>query len=68
MYNIDSYGWGCGASMVTRRDVVAADPGRFGWDGGYGASWASDPREDMVALLMTHPGDRRLRRLMRRCT
>ncbi len=39
--------------MVTRRDDVAAVPGRFGWDGGLGTSWYSDPREDMVGILMT---------------
>ena len=49
----DSRGWGFGVSMVTRRDDVAAVPGRFGWDGGYGTSWASDPKEEMVAILMT---------------
>jgi CubicO group peptidase (beta-lactamase class C family) len=46
-------GWGFGLSVVTGRDEIAASPGRFGWDGGYGTSWASDPREGMVALLMT---------------
>jgi CubicO group peptidase (beta-lactamase class C family) len=49
----DSRGWGFGVSVVTRCDDVAAVPGRFGWDGGYGTSWSSDPREDMVAILMT---------------
>ena len=49
----DSHGWGFGVSMVTRRDDVAAVPGRFGWDGGMGTSWYSDPREDMVTILMT---------------
>jgi CubicO group peptidase (beta-lactamase class C family) len=49
----DSRGWGFGVSMVTKRDDVAAVPGRFGWDGGYGTSWSSDPKEDMVAILMT---------------
>lgn len=49
----DSRGWGFGVSIVTRRDDVAAVPGRFGWDGGYGTSWRSDPKEDMVAILMT---------------
>jgi CubicO group peptidase (beta-lactamase class C family) len=39
--------------MVTRRDDVAAVPGRFGWDGGLGTAWSSDPTEDMVAILMT---------------
>jgi CubicO group peptidase (beta-lactamase class C family) len=46
-------GWGFGLSMLTRRDELAAVPGRFGWDGGYGTSWYSDPREELVAILMT---------------
>jgi CubicO group peptidase (beta-lactamase class C family) len=49
----DSHGWGFGVSMVTRREDVAGTVGRFGWDGGLGTSWYSDPREDMVAILMT---------------
>jgi CubicO group peptidase (beta-lactamase class C family) len=49
----DSRGWGFGVSMVTKRDDLAAIPGRFGWDGGYGTSWSSDPKEDMVGILMT---------------
>jgi CubicO group peptidase (beta-lactamase class C family) len=49
----DGRGWGFGMSVVTRRDGVSAVPGRFGWDGGLGTSWASDPAEQMVAILMT---------------
>src|SRR5437899_961120 len=49
----DSHGWGFGMSVVTRRDDVAAVPGRYGWDGGLGTSWYSDPREEMVTILMT---------------
>jgi len=49
----DSHGWGFGLSMVTRRHDVAGSVGQFGWDGGLGTSWRSDPREDMVGLLMT---------------
>jgi CubicO group peptidase (beta-lactamase class C family) len=49
----ENRGWGFGMSVVTGRDDVFAVPGRFGWDGGYGTSWASDPQEDMVAILMT---------------
>jgi CubicO group peptidase (beta-lactamase class C family) len=49
----DNHGWGFGVSMVTRRDDVAAVPGRYGWDGGMGTSWYSDPREEMVTILMT---------------
>ncbi|EFL23320.1 beta-lactamase [Streptomyces himastatinicus ATCC 53653] len=49
----DNLGWGFGVSVVTGRDGVAAVPGRFGWDGGLGTSWASDPAEQMVAVLLT---------------
>ena len=49
----DSHGWGFGVAMVTRRDGVAAVPGQFGWDGGLGTSWRSDPREETVGILMT---------------
>ena len=51
--SFDSIGWGFGVSVVTRRDDVAAVPGRYGWDGGMGTSWYSDPREEMVTILMT---------------
>jgi CubicO group peptidase (beta-lactamase class C family) len=49
----DSHGWGFGVSVGTRRDDVAAPVGRFGWDGGLGTSWYSDPAEDLVGILMT---------------
>lgn len=49
----DSHGWGFGVSVVTRRDDLSAVPGRYGWDGGLGTSWYSDPQEDLVAILMT---------------
>jgi CubicO group peptidase (beta-lactamase class C family) len=48
----EGHGWGFGMSIVTRRDGVAASPGRYGWDGGFGTSWSSDPVEDLVAILM----------------
>jgi CubicO group peptidase (beta-lactamase class C family) len=49
----DNRGWGFGLSIITRRDDLAGVPGRFGWDGGYGTSGYMDPKEDMVAILMT---------------
>src|SRR6266550_4102620 len=49
----DSHGWGFGVSVITKRDDIAAVPGRYGWDGGLGTSWYSDPREEMVIILMT---------------
>jgi CubicO group peptidase (beta-lactamase class C family) len=52
----DTRGWGLGVSMVTKRDDVASSPGRFGWDGGTGTSWYTDPAEDLVAVLLTQRG------------
>jgi CubicO group peptidase (beta-lactamase class C family) len=49
----DNHGWGFGVAIVTRRDDLAATPGRYGWDGGYGTSWYVDPREELIGILMT---------------
>jgi CubicO group peptidase (beta-lactamase class C family) len=49
----DHRGWGFGVGITTGRDDVSAVPGRFGWDGGLGTSWYSDPAEDLVGILMT---------------
>ncbi|HVV13175.1 serine hydrolase domain-containing protein [Amycolatopsis sp.] len=49
----DSRGWGFGMSVVTARTDIAAVPGTFGWDGGLGTSWLTDPSEDLVALMFS---------------
>ncbi len=49
----DSSGWGMGVSVVTKRDGIASVPGRFGWDGGYGTSWFTDPHEQTLGILLT---------------
>jgi CubicO group peptidase (beta-lactamase class C family) len=46
-------GWGFGMAVFTHRDGLATTPGRFGWDGGLGTSAYSDPKEDLVGILMT---------------
>jgi CubicO group peptidase (beta-lactamase class C family) len=46
-------GWGFGVAVQTRRDGPSGVPGQFGWDGGLGTGWTSDPREDMVTILLT---------------
>ncbi len=45
--------WGLGLSIITRRNDIAASPGRFGWDGGMGTSGYADPGEHLVAIMMT---------------
>ncbi len=49
----DNRGWGMGLSVFTRRDDLHTVPGRFGWDGGYGTSWYSDPTENLTGILLT---------------
>jgi len=46
-------GWGFGMAVQTRRDDLAGTPGRFGWDGGYGTSGYTDPKEGMIGILLT---------------
>jgi CubicO group peptidase (beta-lactamase class C family) len=48
-----TYGWGFGIAVVTRRDDIASVPGRYGWDGGLGTSWITDPSEDLVSIVLT---------------
>jgi CubicO group peptidase (beta-lactamase class C family) len=49
----DNRGWGMGLSVFTKRDDLSTTLGRFGWDGGYGTSWYSDPREQLTGILLT---------------
>ena len=50
--NKNNRGWGLGLSVLTRRDG-AMGAGSFGWDGGYGTSAYTDPKEDLTGILMT---------------
>jgi CubicO group peptidase (beta-lactamase class C family) len=49
----DNHGYGFGVSVVTRRDDISMVPGRYGWDGGLGCCWTSDPAEGMTTILLT---------------
>ena len=49
----DNRGWGLGLSVFTKRDDLSTAPGRFGWDGGYGTSWYSDPKENLTGIILT---------------
>lgn len=53
MFFGDHSGWGFGLSVNLRRDDLARNPGRFGWDGGLGTSAYTDPTEGMIGILMT---------------
>jgi CubicO group peptidase (beta-lactamase class C family) len=46
------FGWGFGLSVVLRRDFPMGI-GTFGWSGGMGTCWYTDPSEEMTTILMT---------------
>jgi CubicO group peptidase (beta-lactamase class C family) len=49
------HGWGFGLYIVTRRTQLGS-VGSYGWNGGMGTLWDSDPREEMITILMTQKG------------
>ena len=49
----DNRGWGFGVCVITRRDHLCNIPGRYGWEGGFGTSWYSDPSEKLTGILFT---------------
>jgi len=49
----NDHGWGYGMSVTTAADARSSGKWRYGWDGGLGTSWRSDPREDAIAILLT---------------
>ncbi len=53
MANFGIDGWGLGVAVATKRDNIFTTPGRYGWDGGLGTSWANDPAHDLIGILLT---------------
>ena len=49
---LEGRGWGFGVSTIPG-DTATPASGRYGWEGGLGTSWSSDPSKDMVGILMT---------------
>jgi CubicO group peptidase (beta-lactamase class C family) len=42
-----------GLAIVTATDALTGTSGRYGWDGGLGTSWCSDPARGLVGILMS---------------
>jgi CubicO group peptidase (beta-lactamase class C family) len=49
-------GWGYGMAVTTAPDEISP-PGRYGWDGGYGTSWFTDPNRNLTAMALTQTVD-----------
>lgn len=46
-------GWGYGMAVVVAQNADGLAPGAYGWNGGFGTSWFSDPARDLTAILFT---------------
>ena len=46
-------GWGYGLSVCLERSPEGVPSGAFGWNGGLGTSWVTDPAEDLTLILLT---------------
>ena len=47
-------GWGFGVGVVRRKTHIAESAGTYAWTGGMGTSWANDPVEGVVGILLTN--------------
>jgi CubicO group peptidase (beta-lactamase class C family) len=48
-----SQGWGFGVGVQVRRTGLGPTVGTYGWAGGLGSSWANDPNNDLVGVVLT---------------
>jgi CubicO group peptidase (beta-lactamase class C family) len=48
-----SQGWGFGVGVQVRRSGLTSPVGSYGWAGGLGSSWANDPGEHLVGIVLT---------------
>ena len=44
---------GFGVGVQLRRTGLARSVGTYGWEGGLGSSWANDPAERLVGIVLT---------------
>jgi CubicO group peptidase (beta-lactamase class C family) len=49
----DSQGWGFGVAVQRRRTNLALSVGGYGWAGGLGSSWGTDPAEGVIGVVLT---------------
>jgi CubicO group peptidase (beta-lactamase class C family) len=49
-------GWGYGMAVSVTPDEISG-PGRYGWEGGYGTVWFTDPRRDLIGIALTQTVD-----------
>lgn len=47
-------GWGFGVGVVRRKTHISESAGTYSWTGGMGTSWANDPAEGVIGILLTN--------------
>ncbi len=50
----DGSGWGLGIGVRERDEPGGRHAGSYGWDGGLGTSWWTDPVSGVTAILLTN--------------
>ena len=48
-----NHGWGFGVAIVTGEGSPGPAVGAYGWDGGLGTSWWTEPKRERIGILMT---------------
>ncbi|WP_422770421.1 serine hydrolase domain-containing protein [Plantactinospora sp. WMMC1484] len=56
LYPLTGRGWGYGMGVSVVPDEIS-EPGRYGWEGGYGTAWFNDPNRDLIAIALTQTVD-----------
>ncbi|HVF17503.1 MAG TPA: serine hydrolase, partial [Steroidobacteraceae bacterium] len=51
---LEGNGWGYCLGVATKADGVATVPGQYGWNGGLGSVWRSDPSKKFIGILLTN--------------
>lgn len=50
-------GWGYAMAVVVNPTEDGRRPGQYGWSGGYGLDWFTDPDRDLIALVFSQTSD-----------
>jgi CubicO group peptidase (beta-lactamase class C family) len=50
----DAMSWGYGMAVFTAPTPIAPNPGKYGWDGGYGTTFANDPATGLTGIMLTN--------------
>lgn len=49
-------GWGYGLGVTVKADEVSG-PGRYGWSGGFGTDWFTDPSAGLIFIVLSQVSD-----------